>query len=624
MGDFKISIGAILDPNISSQLQSQLKNIKGLELKIDKIDTSGVTKSIQKAIQDAFKSVPPVPAQTSGNNGGLSYASIQIERIKKALSANTFKTNIDVLEAKFKKFGLSSQEIENKLKAVNTALSQINANDPNDKLIASTKRYKIELEKLKNDLKIISVTKVTPEKRISLSNRMEAWLLKNSAAAKMFGAEINKLISECKTCDSIRFSKIKGEFQSLTNQARAAGKLGKSFKDTFKILSSTFSMWFSATAIIMRTYQTITTGIKTVIDLDTALIDLKKTSDATTTQLQKFYYNANETAKSLGISTKEVIDATSAWSRLGYTIKDAQTMSENSAIMKSVSPGMNIDKATDGLVSAMKAFKIDADDTLDGIISKINIVGNTQAVDNGDIVDILTRSSSAMAEANNTLEQTIALGTAATEITRDADSVGTALKTISMRIRGYDEETESYIGNVENLAGEIAIFTKTASSPGGISLFSDKDKTTYKSTYDLLKEISQIYDQLTDKQQAGLLETLAGKRQGQVVAAMLNNFSAAEKSLNSMANSEGNAMQEMETIYQSIEYHLNKLKETGTGIAQNLFQSDDMKTFIDLLTKLAEALDFVTNKAGLLGTIGLGAGLFAGIQNVGINTLVVY
>lgn len=54
---------------------------------------------------------------------------------------------------------------------------------------------------------------------------------------------------------------------------------------------------------------------------------------------------------------------------------------------------------------------------------------NTQAVDNGDLVDILTRSASAMAAGNNTLEQTIALGTAATEITRDASAAGTALKT---------------------------------------------------------------------------------------------------------------------------------------------------------------------------------------------------
>ena len=49
---------------------------------------------------------------------------------------------------------------------------------------------------------------------------------------------------------------------------------------------------------------------------------------------------------------------------------------------------------------------------------------NSQAVSNADIIEFLTRSSAAMKEANNTLEETIALGTAATEITRDAASVG--------------------------------------------------------------------------------------------------------------------------------------------------------------------------------------------------------
>ena len=69
--------------------------------------------------------------------------------------------------------------------------------------------------------------------------------------------------------------------------------------------------------------------------------------------------------------------------------------------------------------------------------------------------------------------------------------------------RGYDEETEEFIGNVEELSGEIANLTKTASTPGGISLFTDDTKTEYKSTYQLLKEISEIYDQLSDKDQAG-------------------------------------------------------------------------------------------------------------------------
>lgn len=79
-----------------------------------------------------------------------------------------------------------------------------------------------------------------------------------------------------------------------------------------------------------------------------------------------------------------------------------------------------------------------------------------------------------------------------------------------MRVRGYDEETEQYIGGTEELSGAIADLTKTASHPLGISLFTDSAKTEYKSTTQLLRDISAIYNELTDKQQAGLLEKLAG------------------------------------------------------------------------------------------------------------------
>lgn len=116
-----------------------------------------------------------------------------------------------------------------------------------------------------------------------------------------------------------------------------------------------------------------------------------------------------------------------------------------------------------------------------------------------------------MAEANNTLDETIALGTAATEITRDAASVGNAMKTISMRIRGYDESTNEFIGGVEVLDGKIANLTKTAKNGfGGVSLFADEAKTTFKSTTQILRDISEVWDDLTDKNQAKLLEALAG------------------------------------------------------------------------------------------------------------------
>ena len=107
-----------------------------------------------------------------------------------------------------------------------------------------------------------------------------------------------------------------------------------------------------------------------------------------------------------------------------------------------------------------------------------------------------------------------------------------------------------------------------------------------------------------------MLEKLAGKRNGQAVAAILNNFQAAEKSMDSMANSSGNAMQEMEVIYDSMDYKLNKLSETGTGIAQNLFARDDMKNVIDGLTTIADIIERITSGLGLFGTVGtIGAGV---------------
>jgi len=85
--------------------------------------------------------------------------------------------------------------------------------------------------------------------------------------------------------------------------------------------------------------------------------------------------------------------------------------------------------------------------------------------------------------------------------------------------------------------------------------------------------------------------------------------------MNSMKNSAGNAMQEMEVIYDSLDYKLNRLSETGTGIAQNLFKREDMKNAVDGLTNLGEIIDFITNKLGLFGTIATGSSIAAFIKN---------
>ena len=188
-----------------------------------------------------------------------------------------------------------------------------------------------------------------------------------------------------------------------------------------------------------------------------------------------------------------------------------------------------------------------------------------------------------------------------------------------MRLRGYDEETEELSDDLKNITGDIADLTKTASNGGrGISLFTDESRQTYKSTYEIIKEISEIWNELSDKNQAELLEKIAGKRNSQTVAAAIKNFKAAEKAMTEMADSSGNAMAEMEIAYGSIEYKINQFKETITDLGKTLFKQDFLKRTVGIGTSIINILDKIIEKIGIFPTIIGGTLLANGLKNAGI------
>ena len=177
------------------------------------------------------------------------------------------------------------------------------------------------------------------------------------------------------------------------------------------------------------------------------------------------------------------------------------------------------------------------------------------------------------------------------------------LKTLALRIRGYDEETEELSEDLTEVSGKIADLTKVASNGGrGISLFEENDPDTYRSTYDILSDIADIWDELTDKNRASLLEALFGKRQAQIGAAILTNFDQARSAIEKMEESAGSAEREMEKIYDSLEYKLNQFQETWVGVAQNLIDTDQFKLVVDFFNGLSGAMQIATDWLGLFGT----------------------
>ncbi len=379
----------------------------------------------------------------------------QVNKIQLSMETGGYESKVDALVAKTMQWTdvngnarISTNELSKAFDQLTTASNNY-ANSPTEAhqktLIASEKELDNQIKTVTNSVKSMNAELAKDSAISSFRNQVTDFMSKNGKTVKsfQFGSELKDIFAKIQQGAKLsnqELAVLKQRFIDVQNAARQTGKLGKTWFQTLREGMSSFSYWTSSTFLVMKAIQSIKSGLSTVKALDTALVDLKKTTTMTNSELEDFYYDSNKVAKQMGVTTEEIINQASAWSRLGYSSAEAASkMAKYSSMFASISPGMNVDTATDGLVSVMKAFDIgndNPDDVLDGIMSKINIIGNTAATSNAEIVNMLTRSSSAMKEANNTLEETIALETAAVEITRDDASVGTAFKTVAMRIRG--------------------------------------------------------------------------------------------------------------------------------------------------------------------------------------------
>lgn len=368
----------------------------------------------------------------------------KIDKISFGLDTDTYGAKVEQLVAKTNLWVTSNGQARISTTNLSTALSNLQVayetlnkdggnTEANQKaLIEAEKQLNAEIKTVTSSITSMNASLAKTSQVDSLKQTIQKFYDINTATHNGWGGQIKKILAELNSEAGVtpaRLEQIKQEFYGIENAARRAGKLGLSFFDTIKQGMKSFSYWTSATAIVMQGITAVRRGVSTVTSLDTALVDLRKTTSMTSDELKQFYYDANDVAKQMSVTTEEIINQASAWSRLGYSTAEASTqMAKLSSQFKLISPGMTSEEATNGLVSVMKAYKMDVDDVKDGIMSPINIVGNNFALDNTNIVNMLQDSVSAMAEANNTLEETIALETAAFEITQD-ENVGNGFKT---------------------------------------------------------------------------------------------------------------------------------------------------------------------------------------------------
>lgn len=639
MGDIEIKIGGLeASGGNTNQIAALNQELAQLESTYDKLMSSFWDKLSSSADKismgdiSAFDDEILQIRQNVESQLSLIDAKVEDTKLKLATSiqakidSGNISSTIAKLTAQYEKLGATGHDKLSLVKADLAELERLqtvmNSSTDPTALASSYKEYNAVLLRVKNSLATISAeskTFVSSLQINTLDNSIANWLQKNSKASKDFGASIQDLrnrlaqLNISGNATRSQLDAIEQEFREIQVQAQLAGKTGVSFGNQLSGAFKSILRYVSVSSIIYQAINAIRQMYDSVVNINSKMVELRKVTNETDATYDKFLDNANKKAKKLGTTVSDLVASTADFARLGYSMSDAEYLAEVANIYAVVGDEIeDIDTATKSLISTMTAFKVDTSDAMT-IVDKFNEVGNKFAISSGGIGEALERSSASLAAANNTLDESIALITAANTVVQDADTVGTAFKTISMRIRGAKTELEEAGLETDGMAESTATLRNELLALSGVDIMIDEH--TFKSTYDILDELSKKWQNLTDIQQASITELIAGKRQGQVVSAVMTNFDIARKVVSTSESSEGSASIEHEKWMESLEAKINQLAASWENLSQAFLEDDFLANLIDTGSGVLDVLTKLVDTIGLFGVAIAGVGIYAFIKN---------
>lgn len=366
------------------------------------------------------------------------------------------------------------------------------------KMTEEEEKYKTAIKQVKAE----ETATLAPGVALRASNEMQSYINNNSKAWKKYKAQLEEVRDAYKnvTTEGQKLE-IDAKARDLKAKISAEGLTGANiWQDTKRAINQIAQftgIYGMLQNVVMEIPSKVVSNVKEIND---AQIELAKVaSDASESQLSQYWNQAAESAKKYGATVSDVISSTADWKRLGASLDDAKELSDMTTLLQRVGDNMTQETSSSGLISALKGFQLKADQA-QHIVDVANEVANTQPIDTAGIFEAIERSASSLKAAGNTYEQGVALASAANSVIQNPEKIGTALKTISMRIRSAETDLEEAGLDTEGMVTSTAKLRKEMLALSGVDILKDKD--TFKSTYQILDELANKWSDLTDIQQA--------------------------------------------------------------------------------------------------------------------------
>lgn len=299
--------------------------------------------ALKKMVEEAekVKSAADVPTFIAAMAKKFEKAKTPIESVSDAL--NAVKTKIGETKAEADKFNgnlKSQRDVNTYIKSVSNSLYTAQRYlSNNSKITTDPAIYARYLEYIERYQKLLESGKITQQ------NGQE------------YASEASK------------------EFAELKKAVQDAGLETDTLAMKFKKLFETNIKSQFASQVINMVQQGLRQIYQNVVNIDSAMTELKKVTNETDNTYDAFLDDAGTRAKNLGASISDIVTASADFARLGYNLKDSKELADAAVLYQHVGDGISsVNDASESIISTMKAFGVEAKDVT-SIVDKFNEVG---------------------------------------------------------------------------------------------------------------------------------------------------------------------------------------------------------------------------------------------------------
>lgn len=162
-------------------------------------------------------------------------------------------------------------------------------------------------------------------------------------------------------------------------------------------------------------------------------------------------------------------------------------------------------------------------------------------------------------------------------------------------------DLESLGESTDGLANGFSKYAEELKALTGFDIRVEGTTDQFKDLYDIMGGIAQVWDKLTDTQQARVSEILGGTRQLQVISSILGNWKDAVGAYETAMNSAGAAARANSIYMDTAEAHINQLKAAFQTMSSNVIDTSLIKGVVDFSAGVLKAISAITQFTEAIG-----------------------